>query len=416
MKSFSRRKFLQGSITTCAALTVTSILHGETISAVLASISGRPQPKRSPITNCAEWEGDKPSKLPGARKPKVESVLIYQPEMEWTYSHHQSITFYHNRFYAMWSNGRQNEDTYGQRVLLSTSADFNHWTTPILLAEPGTDKDGNERVLTAGGFHQHEGMLVAYFGDYDYFKNGTRLCAVTKTDVSGWSAIRDIGIPVCPNLGPQRIASGRLLISGNISFPFTDNPSGLSDWKMTGIYPESMAGNIKDDPSEFRVVSKVQAWNANLCEGAFYQTDDGVLHMMLRNVRNPGESHTGRLWITESRDNGTTWSSPVATDFSDTDAKFHFGRLPDGRFYYVGNPIGTGRNPLVLSLSRDGIRFDQHYILGDTHYVMRRTGGSKGGDYGYPTTIIHDKYLYVIVSRQKENIEVLRVALSELSA
>ncbi len=411
MKYCSRRKFLQGVVTAGAALSTTPILHSESVSAVLDTLSGKPQTKRSPVTNCVEWEGDKPSKLPGVRKPKVESVLIFQPEKEWTYSHHQSITFYQDRFFAMWSNGRQHEDTYGQRVLLSTSADFNHWTTPILLAEPGLDKEGKERVLTAGGFHQHERTLVAYFGDYNYFKNGTRLGAVTKTGGSGWSSIRDIGVPVCPNLGPQRIASGRLIISGNISFPFTDNPSGLSDWKMTGIYPESMVGNIKDDPSEFWIVSKKQGWKANLCEGSFYQTDDGVLHMLLRNT---GESHAGRLWITESSDNGLTWSAPVETDFSDTDAKFHFGRLPDGRFYYVGNPIGKGRIPLVLSLSRDGIRFDQHYILGDTHYEVRWPGNHKGGEYGYPTTIIHDMYLYVIVSRQKENIEVLRVALSEL--
>jgi len=40
------------------------------------------EPKRSPITNCAEWKGDRPVSLPGATRPKVEGVLIYQPETE----------------------------------------------------------------------------------------------------------------------------------------------------------------------------------------------------------------------------------------------------------------------------------------------------------------------------------------------
>ena len=40
---------------------------------------------------------------------------------------------------------------------------------------------------------------------------------------------------------------------------------------------------------------------------------------------------------------------------------------------------------------------------------MRRKGKSKGGEYGYPHTLIHDGLLYVIVSRQKEGVEVLRV-------
>jgi predicted neuraminidase len=158
-------------------------------------------------------------------------------------------------------------------------------------------------------------------------------------------------------------------------------------------------------------VAKKQGWNTGLCEGSFYQTDDGVLHMLLRNA---AKQNTRRLWLTESRDDGATWSEPVETNFSDTNSKFHCGRLPDGRFYVVSNPIGGGRTPLVLSLSRDGMKFDQHFVLGDTHYERRCAGQHKGGEYGYPHTLIHDGFLYTIVSRQKEAVEVLRVALAEL--
>jgi hypothetical protein len=88
--------------------------------------------------------------------------------------------------------------------------------------------------------------------------------------------------------------------------------------------------------------------------------------------------------------------------------------LPDGRFYYVGNPVGGGRLPLALSLSKDGVNFDQHFILGETRYEKRRPGAAKGGEYGYPHTLIHEGRIYCIVSRQKEAVEVLRVALDEL--
>ncbi|MCX6897662.1 MAG: exo-alpha-sialidase [Verrucomicrobia bacterium] len=368
------------------------------------------EPKRSTITNGAEWKNDRPIALPGATRPKVESVLIYQPTTEWTYSHHQSITFFKGRFYAIWSNGRQDEDAPGQRVLMASSADFRNWTTPRPLVDSVTEK-GVERVLTAAGFHQHDGTLVAYFGNYGPHKETTHLQAVTTTDGKHWSAVREMGVPVNPNHGPQRTASGRFIIAGNISFPYSDDLTGLAGWKMTGIYPEDMAATIKDDPASFWEVSKHQGWQTGLCEGSFYQTDDGVLHMLLRNA---AKQNTRRLWLTESRDNGATWSTPVESEFSDTNAKFHFGRLPDGRFYYIGNPVGGGRTPLALSLSRDGVRFDRHFILGDTHYERRKAGGAKGGEYGYPHSIIHDGHLYVIVSRQKEAVEVLRVALSEL--
>ncbi|MBI5686824.1 MAG: exo-alpha-sialidase [Verrucomicrobia bacterium] len=366
--------------------------------------------KRNPLTNGAEWKNDRPVSLPGAMRPKVESVLIYQPTTEWTYSHHQSITFFKGRFYAIWSNGRQDEDAPGQRVLMASSADFKTWTTPKPLVDSVTEK-GVERVLTAAGFHQHDGTLVAYFGNYGPNKETTHLQAVTTTDGEHWSAVREMGVPVNPNHGPQRTASGRLIIAGNISFPYTDDPAGLAGWKMTGIYPKAMAATIKDDPASFWEVAKHQGWSAALCEGSFYQTDDGVLHMPLRNT---AKLNARRLWLTESRDNGATWATPVETEFSDTNAKFHFGRLPDGRFYYIGNPVGGGRTPLALSLSRDGVKFDRHFILGETHYESRRKGRWKGGEYGYPHSIIHDGHLYAIVSRQKEAVEVLRVALPEL--
>lgn len=294
---------------------------------------------------------------------------------------------------------------------MASSADFRTWTAPRPLVDSVKDERGVERVLTAAGFHEHGGTLVAYFGNYGPNKETTHLQAVTTTDGEHWSAVREMGVPVNPNHGPQRTASGRLVISGNISFPWTDDPSGLSGWTMAGLYPKEMAATIKDDPDSFHEVARRQGWTADLCEGSFYQTDDGVLHMLLRNT---AKTKARRLWVTESRDDGVTWSAPVETQFSDTNAKFHFGRLPDGRFYYVGNPVGGGRTPLALSLSRDGVSFDRHFILGDTHYEQRRKGRWKGGEYGYPHTLIRDGFLHAIVSRQKEAVEVLRVALSEL--
>ena len=378
---------------------------------LLASVAAIASPKRNPITNGAEWLNDRPVSLPAFKRPKVASVLIYRPETEWTYSHHPSLAFFKDRFYAIWSNGRQDEDAPGQRVLVATSADFLHWTMPRPLVDSVKDEHGIERVLTAAGFHQHGGTLVAYFGNYGPHKETTALQAVTTTDGEHWSTVREMRVPVTPNHGPQRTASGRLIICGHISFPYTDDPTGLTGWQMTGLYPRSMAATIKDDPVSFKEVAQTQGWPAALCEGSFYQTDDRVLHMLLRNTARGNDC---RLWLTESQDDGANWATPVETDFSDTDAKFHFGRLPDGRYYYLGNPVGAGRTPLVLSLGHDGVHFNQHLILGDAHYERRRPGAAKGGEYGYPHSIIHDGYLCVIVSRQKEAVEVLRVALSEL--
>lgn len=365
---------------------------------------------------------------PDIIRPKlpVEKVFLYRPQAEWTYSHHASITFFNGHFYTIWSNGHEHEDYPGQRVLMATSSDFTHWSEPRTLVGPLRGKH-SEVILTAAGFHQHEGTLVAYFGQYEYsqqgLQNGIRMAhdhqdsslwAMTTRDGQHWSQPIDMHAPLVPNHGPQPTRSGRLVISGNISFPYSDDPSGLSGWKMTGIYPADMQAGIFDDSQAFWAVQARMGWPAGLCEGSFYQTDDGVLHMLLRTT---GPGHAGKNWQTESHDDGTTWQPPIESDFSDNDTKFHFGRLPDGRFYYVGSPDplprGT-RNPLVLSLSDDGILFNRHFVLADEPYEMQRLGMHKGGTYGYPHTMVHDGYLYLIFSLRKEAVAALRVPLSQL--
>ena len=366
--------------------------------------------------------------FPDLVRPKlsVEKFFLYRPQQEWTYSHHASITFFQGSFYAIWSNGHEHEDYPEQRVLIATSSDFSHWSEPRPLVGP-LDGKHSQLILTAAGFHQHAGLLVAYFGQYEYtpqgLKNGIRMAhdhqdsslwAMTSRDGLLWSQPIDMHAPLVPNHGPQPTHSGRLVISGNIAFPYSADPAGLSGWKMSGVYPADMQADIFDDSQAFWTVQTLMGWPAGLCEGSFFQTDDGVLHMLLRTT---GTGYAGKLWQTESQDDGTTWQPPIESDFTDNDTKFHFGRLPDGRFYYVGSPDPNSRgtrNPLVLSLSIDGIHFNRHFILADEPYEMQHSGMHKGGTYGYPHTMVHAGYLYAIFSLRKEAIAVLRVSLYEL--
>ncbi|MBE6633635.1 MAG: hypothetical protein E7620_04735 [Ruminococcaceae bacterium] len=350
---------------------------------------------------------------------------VWAPMEGWSYSHHAHITFFKGRFFAAWSNGRVNEDDLGQRVMLAESADGLQWekhrpiVTPELLGDP-------TRVLTAAGFHTHEGRLYLYYGSYNYEQESlqdantrpkgdtrhknTDLGYLSTKDGDSWTPPQSLGLAVIANHGPQPTSSGRLIISGNISFPYTDDPCGASGYRMTGIYGDAFGENPPVDDSEsIHHVTAHNGWDARLiCEGSFYQTDDGVLHMLLR-------SNSGRLWVTESRNNGETWSSPTPTNYTDDGSKFHLGRLPDGRFYCVSNAkVKGGRCPLDLYLSQNGEDFNRHYVLRDEPYEIRFEGMYKGGIYGYPHSLIHNGYLYVIYSKRKEAVEVTRVELRML--
>ncbi|WP_165452361.1 exo-alpha-sialidase [Paenibacillus thalictri] len=354
---------------------------------------------------------------------EVEQATIFQPgsDQDWTYSHHQHVVFYRGKLYAIWSNGRVNEDDTGQRVMMSTSADFHHWSAPLPLLD-SQDGEYGEWVYTAAGFHVHGEKLIAYIGQYEYkpehLSDGVRnsktdaghirtgLLAMATEDGEHWSEPVDLGLRIVPNHGPQRTSSGRLIISGNISYPYTEDPEGLSGWRATGIYAAELESEMVDDSEYIHVLPPKMGWPTMLCEGSFYQTDDGRLNMLLR-------SKERRLWLTTSDDDGASWSAPEPTLFPDSNTKFHFGRLPDGRFYYVGSPVPDGRrNPLVLSVSSDGISFDRHTVLCDAPCERKFEGMHKGGDYGYPHSMIHDGWLYVIFSVTKEQVHIVRVPIA----
>ena len=342
---------------------------------------------------------------------QIQRAMIYAPDANWLYSHHASITRFRDMLIALWSNGRVDEDAPGQRVVFAVSRDFFHWSAPAVLAVPSIWHGDTANVLTAAGFHQSGDTLVAYYGEYSPRRQHTHLFARLTTDGEHWSGAVDMHLPVNPNHGPEAIAGGRLLISGNFGFPYTDDPRGLSGWKMSSFYPDSLFQ--EDNPATFYAPAEKMGLPP-LCEGSFFQTGEGVLHMLLRVT---GKGWKGRLWLTESRDSGSHWSFPVETRFTDNDSKFHFGRLPDGRWYYVGIPDTLhhyARTPLVLALSVDGHVFGKQYLIADQAYTLRKAGLWKGGQYGYPHTMVDGGYLYVIVSRQKEAIEIIRFAISQL--
>lgn len=358
---------------------------------------------------------------------KLDSVRgeVFNPIVGWSYSHHAHITYFKGKFLAIWSNGRVHEDDLGQRVVLAESIDGENWgnVRPILTVEMLGDI---KKVVTATGFHIYEDTLYVYYGAYNYEEEflqdgntrpgddahhiNTDLGYISTTDLINWTEPKSLGISVIPNHGPQKTNSGRLIISGNVMFPYTDNPNGVEDFNITGIYGDAFGDDTPvDDSASIYHVTRFNGWGKVLiCEGSFYQTDDDTIHMLLR-------SNSGCLWHTESKDDGVTWSDPKPTDYSDDSSKFHLGRLPDGRFYCVSNAkFGSARCPLDIFISEDGENFNKHFILRDEPYEIQIEGMNKSGSYGYPHTLIHDGHMYIIYSKGKEAIEVTKISLDDL--
>ncbi len=348
--------------------------------------------------------------------------VVFSPREGLSYAHHAFIYFFKGKLYACFSGGIKNEDDCGQSIMLSTSDDGINWSEPYAVISP-TFFSKPKAVLTASGFYSDGNTLNLYFGYFEYAKIGedgyrlavdahhtnTQLFVLRSNDGTKWDKPIGLNLPVVANHPPQITSTGRLIISGSIVFQYSDNKNGVDEWKTAGIYGNAFpSGTVTDDSESIHMVTKTNGFECNLiCEGSFYECN-GVLRMLLR-------SNSDYMWISESYDNGETWTRPQKTEFTNTNAKFHFGKLDGNRYYCINNAnISSDRYPLNLHVSLDGINFNKTFVLRDEHYQMQFAGLFKGGAYAYPHSIVHTGYLYVIYSMRKERIEVTKLNLNEL--
>jgi predicted neuraminidase len=82
-------------------------------------------------------------------------------------------------------------------------------------------------------------------------------------------------------------------------------------------------------------------------------------------MRNASAESPRRVKLIETKDAGTTWSSPASTNLSNPDAAISAVQLSDGLLLAALNDIEEGRDTLVLAISRDGLNWNDIYRLED---------------------------------------------------
>jgi len=142
--------------------------------------------------------------------------------------------------------------------------------------------------------------------------------------------------------------------------------------------------------------------------------DQGTIHGKSR--AEIEDSRPRRHYASFSLDDGRTWTAPTRTNFPDSGARANAGRLPDGQYYVINNPLPIparqgGRG------ARDGLVFDRMAVLRFLTPPQRHDGVAKGSNgFQYPHSVIVGAHLWVIYSINKEDMEIARVPLAELQA
>lgn len=350
---------------------------------------------------------------------RVEDVLVFAARKGRAFAHHSFVCKFRGKFYVMWSSGECNEDDVGQTVYLSASKDFYHWEFVTELKVDGRE----DAVLTSCGFYVHGGALIAYVGCFSYESGvlsggrriasagdagheNTQLYAFVSHDGQHFSAAESLGLKLIPNT--VKVLNGNLFLCGNFTFAVSSTGDGLSGFHVYGIY-DGVTDETVDDSEAFHAAAVRAGMPSHVCESDLVLQDGKYIALF----RSQNGGVPWRLYGAESPD-GMQWTCPRPTDFSNDTSKFAMGNLPDGRLYYIGNPLRGNREPLVLSVAANGMNFHTHCLLREGNPPLRFSGFAKAGAFAYPQAVCDGEYLYICYTQNKEDVRILRVKLCEI--
>ncbi|MBS3776458.1 MAG: exo-alpha-sialidase [Bacteroidales bacterium] len=363
-----------------------------------------PDPKTNPgsaLMLDGDWVPEDPHAIDFENLPRIPAKhrVINDVSKEDGVNQHNYLIRYNGKFWVMWSDGPGVEDRVGQVVKYANSKDGLNWSDPKMLtpypphSEPdsphyNTRSDEGFRWISRG-FWKRDGELLALASLDEaagFFGPDLELRAFCWDDQSNiWEDAGVVWDDAINNFPPKKLPTGEWLMSrrthdyaeAGIQFLVGGNES-IFQWESFEVPGSS---DILDSEEPY--------W--------WILPDGENLMSLYRDNRG-----SGYLYRSFSTDYGRTWHRPVQTNFPDARSKFHGIRLTDGRYVLVSNPNPERRDPLALSISKDGMVFTKMaYLIGGRHV-------------DYPHVLEHDGYLYVAFSGGKQSIEVLKIKISDL--
>lgn len=353
------------------------------------------------------------------KKTKTANLLHATPETG-TFNLHGFLCYYQGVLFASWDNHARDENSSGQHGVFRRSTDEGEtWSEqkrlfpPLADYVPASETKTPKPFQTSQGFAEVDGKLYAVTCvDRALKKKVHRFNEVSRTRIGllAREALVDGTLgPVFwlsdaapkPEPGYPAIPAGAPSLVAKLNAYFKE-PANLPQLLFKPRqWPDS------DD--EHRMTEPTQPWR--LQDGAWVRLyrDQGTVHGTTR--AETEASRPRRHYAAFSLDDGKTWSAPTRTNFPDTGARANAGQLPNGEYYVINNPLPMsarqgGRQMLAISLSKDGLNFDRMAVIKFAAPAQRYEGKSKGaGGYQYPHSVVVGKYLWVIYSVNKEDIE-----------
>lgn len=392
-------------------------------------------PSRAQVRWAGPLDRDRPD-LGLARLDGIRTVLLHRAaETEDHYSHHAYLGLAGGTLFAIWSNHVRDEDGSGQRVCGRSSTDGGQtWSAREELFPPmdavrlrADQDDQRDRVLIANGFAHVGGTLYAIA---EAHMLGEHLAvtpppgipeaadAVNRTPESR-PGLGRLARSLSPAgaLGPifWLVDSPPVPRKGFPTYPSASDPAFAATARAINDYlaaPEHW-------PSWEFLHHTCHVWAEDghlLCEPTqSYRLADGSRARIWRDLSRGSERQYVQFETGPGPAGPDGWQRPQRSGFRDAYSRSAVGNLPDGTAYIINNP-GRGRDPLVISLSADGLTFDRHGVIAGGSPPVQFEGVAKGPGFQYPHALLVDDTLHVLYSIGKEDVELASIPLSALAA
>lgn len=328
-----------------------------------------------------------------AQQSNVTTATIYAAvDNVSEFNLHPYLEYEEDLFWSMWSTGvGPDEDDDGQRVRYATSADgLTGWGASVGYITPAPPS--GFRYIARGFWKRNDEFLaLVSLDEYDegYFGASLELHAYIWNG-SSWGFDQVVAVGYINNFPPVLLPGG--------------------DWIMAVRDVDGDIFYARGDIGSWAYESADEG-SANLNEPNVNIHSNGVVSATFRTQDGP------TIWRAISTDGGESFPPPKATNFIDARSKHFILELEDGRSVMASNiSAPLDRTDLHLSVSEDGLTFDRVRILINTATSIQFPSSAKVPGYMYPHKKERGGYLYVAYSRNKEDIMISRVAVSDLPA
>jgi predicted neuraminidase len=202
----------------------------------------------------------------------------------------------------------------------------------------------------------------------------------------------------------------------------TTSSDGGCTWSEPRRLPEGILGPIKNKPvqlpggdlicpSSTESTDKPSVWRihfertgdlgrtwrrtAPVSDGMrFNAIQPSILRHVDGSLQAIGRSRQGKLFQTWSSDGGDHWQALTATNLPNPNSGIDAVTLADGRHLVVYNHTSSGRSPLNVAISNDGLDWKAALVLEDTP-----------GEYSYPAVIqTGDGLVHITYTWQRQRV------------